>query len=60
MGSWDYGIMGSWDHGNMGLWDHGIMGLPNRYGGKAISNKYVLTFLQKVAIVSGDLITTGG
>ena len=32
---------------------------PNIYGGKAISNKYVLSFLWKVALGSDDLIGIG-
>ena len=32
---------------------------PKFYGGKAISNKYVLNFLRKVSIVSEELIAIG-
>ena len=35
------------------------MKLPKRYGGKAISNKYVLRSLRTVAIVSEGLIVIG-
>ena len=32
---------------------------PKSYGGKAISNKYVFSFLRKVSKVSEDLIVIG-